>query len=559
MMRGEQLSLLEEARASGEDFEWYPTTGAMLDAVARDLRGEFEERGEARTFSILDIGAGDGNALEVLCRLTRNDGQRYAMEKARALVDALPRDVFVIGTDFHEQTLIDKRVDVIFCNPPYSEFLLWARRIVAEANCRVVYLVVPRRWKEDGALAEVIRRRCSLRDVDEEEDRSYRRFRGKCEVLASMSFQGSEYRESRAEVDVLKLRFDTDGDRPSTDPFDLWFEENFKIDADAGKEDKHASEERRRAEIRDLARGRNLIERLEELYREDLRKLIAIYKALETFNHNLFHELDIQISQVKETLRTKIAGLKNLYWQELFNNLSSITDRLSFASRERLLKKLTEHTSVDFSAANAYAVVVWAVKNANAYFDDQLRELYLSLADKENIRNYKSNRKMVEDGWRYQKREQTHFTLDYRLVLNRWHCFSRESYERYEYPNGLHRDVHNTLDDICTVAKNLGFDVATRSRDLAWAPGEKNVFCFSDGSPFMDVRAFLKGTIHVRVDQGFMRKLNVEASRLFGWVKSAKEAAEETGIGEAEELFGTNFRFTSVPLLASEGGGDGEG
>ena len=50
-----------------------------------------------------------------------------------------------------------------------------------------------------------------------------------------------------------------------------------------------------------------------------------------------------------------------------------------------------------------------------------------------------------------------------------------------------------------------------------------------------------------------MRKLNVEAARLNGWVKSPAEAAEETGIKNAAELFGTNFKLKSIPLLTAPG------
>ena len=48
---------------------------------------------------------------------------------------ALPIYVVIIGSDFHEQTLIDKKVDLIFCNPPYSEFELWTKQIIDWKSC----------------------------------------------------------------------------------------------------------------------------------------------------------------------------------------------------------------------------------------------------------------------------------------------------------------------------------------------------------------------------------------------------------------------------------------
>jgi len=554
-------NLLESVKLSGQDFEWYPTTRKMLEVVAKDIRREFDEYGRGdTTYSVLDIGAGNGSALKILRELTNNDGDAYAIEKAKLLIDALPADVFVIGTDFHMQTLIDKQVDVIFCNPPYSEYETWMQRIVAEANCKLLYMVVPERWKSNKVVAAMIGRRCGAvklegLDLDEDTLRTCERANGKTEVLASMSFEDSEFRQARAQIDIVKIRFQDKGYHGrrelETDPFDIWFESTFAIAADKGKgiEDSKSSAEA----LHELVQGQNLIERLEELYHDDFGELLETYRALEKLDPKLFKELGVDLAQVKGGLKAKVAGLKNLYWQELFGNLEMITARLTSASREKLLRKLTEHTSIDFTAANAYAVVVWAIKNANAYFDNQLLELYLALADRENIRNYKSNKKLIEDGWRYQRKEYSHYTLDYRLVLERHSCFSEASYDRYDFPNGLSRSVHALLNDICTVAENLGFHVATSSMTIKRTPGRREEFYLADGRLFMDVRAYKKGTVHIRVDQDFMRKLNVEAARLNGWVKSPAEAAEETGINNAAELFGTNFKLKSIPLLTAPG------
>ncbi|MDD5305136.1 MAG: class I SAM-dependent methyltransferase, partial [Elusimicrobia bacterium] len=459
-----QTDLLARVRAAGEDFEWYPTTKAMLEVVAKDIRKEIgdEYSRDDPSYSILDIGAGNGSALQILRELTKNTGEQYAIEKSRILIDALPADVFVVGTDFHEQTLIDKRVDVVFCNPPYSEYEQWMQKIVAEANCRLVYLVVPRRWKDDKIVERMIARRCGTiddSDIDVGDDvrKAWRRSNGKIETLASMDFEHSEYREARAKIDIVKIKFQDQGYRNAeltVDPFDLWFEGTFKINADAPDE---VEDSRSRAEeLHDLVKGQNLIERLEELYRADLDALLGTYHELEEFDYALFKELGVDLKQVRGGLKAKIEGLKNLYWKELFGNLDAITSRLTSRSREKLLGKLTAHTSIDFTATNAYAVVVWAIKNANAYFDQQLLEVYMTLADKDNIRNYKSNMRMVSDHWRYEDKDFSHFALDYRLVIDHHKAFSGDG--SYDKPNGINRRAHAFLGDICTIAKNLGFD-----------------------------------------------------------------------------------------------------
>jgi hypothetical protein len=530
--------LLFAVKEAGEDFEWYPSTKKMLEAVANDMRREFDasHQENERCFSILDIGAGNGNALKVLCDLTKNNGPKYAIEKSRTLIDALPDDVFVTGTDFHQQTLIDKKVDVVFCNPPYSEYEAWMKRIVSEANCRVIYMIVPQRWKNNKAITSMVERRAETP-----------------EVLSSMSFEDSEYRTARAQVDILKIKIKSYGYRGvnlKEDPFDIWFEANFKINAKSGEGSKYVEKQSKKEKIRTLVKGQNLIERLEELYRADFDKLLHIYRSLEGLDCELFKELGADLNKIQEGLKLRIEGLKTLYWEELFDNLESITSRLSSKSREKLLKKLMDNTHVDFTADNVYAVVVWAIKNANKYFDSQLIELYREFSYTDNIRNYKSNHRLIEDGWRYQ-RDHTHYSLDYRLVLERYRCFSQESYERCEYPNGLSRTIHDLLNDICTIGKNLGFQVKTTSFDFEWEPGKQNAFYTSDGDLFMEVRAYKKGTVHVKCDKEFMKRFNIEAGRLNGWIKSPTEATQEIGIAEAAELFGTNFKLKSIKLLES--------
>ena len=236
-------------------------------------------------------------------------------------------------------------------------------------------------------------------------------------------------------------------------------------------------------------------------------------------------------------------------WQELFANLDTSTDRLTSASRKSMLKKLTAHTSIDFTASNAYAVVIWAIKNANAYFDRQLLEVYKDITSKETVQNYASNKRVVLDDWRYIKEEHSHYTLDYRLVLNRFHCFNPSNYGNYDYPNGLSKMAHDLLGDLSTVAENLGFHVVDKSMGFLWEPGSLERFHLADGSLFMDVRAFKKGTIHIRLNQEFMRKFNVEAGRLNGWLRSPAEAVRETGIEDAATYFGGNFKLTSLPML----------
>ncbi len=129
-------ALLEQLKAEGQDFEFYPTTREMVEAIWNHRRDKWidctgyhvRNLGE-----VLDIGCGTCNFRrwvdDLNAPLKASDdrdivhiARYYVMEKSRILLDKLDAQTVVLGTDFWESTLIDKPVDTIFCNPPYSEY-----------------------------------------------------------------------------------------------------------------------------------------------------------------------------------------------------------------------------------------------------------------------------------------------------------------------------------------------------------------------------------------------------------------------------------------------------
>lgn len=545
-------TLINNLKQANQDFEFYPTTKTMIKTILDDFNNSH--------FSMLDIGAGNGNVFNIIDELNFNDKNgytkylitKYAIEKSKLLIQAMPEDIFVIGTDFHYQTLIDKKVDIIFCNPPYKEYVFWTEKIIKEANTKIIYLIIPQRWKNQPQILEAIKKRTK------DNHKGY-------EVLGSFDFEDSEFRQSRAKIDIVKITLQDDnsyrGERLEVDPFDLWFDENFKINADKKTEYDYEDTQKRADKIHELAKGQNLIERLEELYQKDLKDLLDTYKSIENLNADILKELDINVEGVKKGLKLKIEGLKNLYWQELFNNMTVLTNKLTFDSRKNMLETLTSHTQIDFTIDNAYAVVIWAIKNTNKYIDNQLCQVYKEMTEPKNVINYKSNKKMIDDSWRYSRHNNnhTHYVLDYRIVCERCICFNPSSYGDYGYPNGLSKNVHNFLSDICVIGKNLGFDVLSSSMDFQWNPGEENYFKFYNNNQseiFMKVRTYKKGTVHLKINQEFMKAFNIEAARLNGWIKSPQDIINETDINSqtAIKYFKTNCQLllVNIKLLNKE-------
>lgn len=549
---------IQQLKSENQDYEWYPTTKEILQAIACDIKSN---RHDNDIMSILDIGAGDGSSLNTMADILKGKTIiKYAIEKSEILISKMNPDIYIIGTDFNNQTLIDKQVDVIFCSPPYSEYTEWAEKIINESNCRTLYLVIPRRWKDNDRMKKAIDRRNAFH-----------------QVIGSFNFIESEYRQARAEIDIIRIWHETVSYFNTNlihDPFDLWFEDNFKFNTDA---DKYKDKEDKKQKIHEIVKGQNLIESLVELYKKEFDNLINNYRKLGELDSDILKELDVNVKGLREGLKLKISGLKNLYWNELFENLKVITNRLTSKYRKLLcdelmysgtdsinnekLKKMNRQTSIDFTIENIYAVILWVIKNSNKYIDKQIKDVYESLSCKENIENYKSNHVMYDDEWRYNmdlKHEHKvckyRLKLDYRLVVKRSKTINTD-YSK----NKLTESAIDFLNDIMIVAENLGFTgceylpIVYSDQNNGWEYGTEYEFKYN-GGVLMACRFYKNGNMHIKPNQEFIRKFNVEAARLNGWIKSPREYADETGesFDKVSKDYGCNLviQKNNIGLLA---------
>lgn len=550
-MQTGQLALLDEMRSTDQDFEWYPTTSEIIECMSHHLLNV------GRYDSILDVGAGNGKVLKAVADYAKAHKERsyidlFAIEKSRPLLDTLDPNIAIVGTDFWEQTLVDKKVDVVFSNPPYSEFAQWSEKVIREANCGKVYLVIPSRWKDNVLIAEALTAR-----------------QARTTVLGSFDFLSSEDRQARAKVDLVfvDLRFYSDkhdmhrDDALMVDPFDMWASDHFNLrhsDLAGDKISAHEQAQRAKADFEvkldhQLVIGKNLIDAMHELYLADMDKLIKTYQDVSAMDHDLMRELDVSVPSVLASLKLRIKGLKDLYWGQLFEHYEPVISRLTTKSRDKMLSTLREKTNIDFTASNAYAVTVWAIKNANNFFDTQLIKLFEDMLERANVVNYKSNQRVFgENTYRYSHREfldnATHVKLEYRIVCEYIGGIDEDHWNR-DRNRGLRQNAYDFLNDVLTVAHNLGFlRNDSMSRHL-FVSGQKETFYYHrlNNAPqvLMEVRAFKNGNLHIKFSPDFMLALNVEVGRLKGWIHNAQQAADELGedINEVAKVFRSSFQL----------------
>lgn len=540
--------LVKQIKENQEDFEWYPTTDVIVDAVAKYLSSK---DGEV-IHSILDIGCGNGSFFEKLDKteyfydpnksgydsrkLVRNY-KKYGIEKSNILAEQLPEDVILLGSDFYTNTLIDKKVDVIFCNPPYSDYETWVEKIILQGNAEELIFVTPNRWQHSERIKYAI------------EKRKMETF-----VIGTFDFKDAE-RVARCTVDVYSVhakgvlygnrRYKGD----TTDPFDTWFEETFKFNAEKSKSDTYYEEQKKKeAKKNEIIANGDTAEMLVKFYNDDMEKLYNNYRSLEKLDPEIFAELKVDVNMLKESLKSRLQGLKQLYWDMLFKKYDKITCRLTTEGKKRVIQKLQDDTTIDFTLENIFQLTMWIIRHSNTLYDEQLTDLFFKLCDTENIERYKSNKRWNDDEWKYLKEHITEYgrvrkdrvktlkfiQLDYRIVVTAWKNFDCDWSK-----NRLSEDCLDFLYDLSVIASNLGFDVDMELPENKWEDvdigdwSNKNIYT-KTGELFCNIKLYKNGNRHLKFNPDFMKKLNVEMARINGWIQNKEEAEEELGLNRAE-------------------------
>ena len=523
-----QLNLLiEELKENKQDFELYPSTEEMIRVVYDSCQKHYG------VHSVLDIGCGTCNFLKYWKSFLEKEGRScglsyFVMEKSKILLERLPKEAICLGTDFETNSLIDKPVDAIFCNPPYSKYVEWTTRIINESNCQYVYLIIPQRWKDNVEIQSALKA-CNSTAI----------------VLDSFDFLDAE-RQARAKVDVVYI---DKRNCPRNKNFDMWFDSCFPME-ERKKQSEYQEECDKKTELKNkLVSAENKIEMLISLYNEELNTFQKHFKSIADMDADVLQSINVNKFVVKEALKNKIAGLKSRYWREVFDQLPEITSRLTSETKEKFYNRYQDILSVDFNYDNIYALLIWVCKNASAYYDEQLVEWFKTFTSPDNILKYKSNQKVFKRNEWYNKRfdepnSVSHYCLSYRIVCDR-NLFN----SRYSWEDGLTNMRSQTVvNDLCALANNLGFLVG--EKEYPSMRGEKYYIYDVEGKPLIEYKVYQNGNTHFKLDKEFCKAMNVEVSRILGWIQTkediAKEFPDELAKG-AEKYFGK-----SVSLIGSQ-------
>lgn len=542
--------LLQDLRDTNQDYEWYPTTNEILHAVVKHCESLFLIR-RSDSLTVLDVGCGDGKALMALRKGLGIPMTLLGIEKSERLRMAAPCDVLFIGTDFMQQTLFDKKVHLLFCNPPYSDFVRWTCKILRECSAPYMFLVIPQRWRDNADIQELVTK-----------------MKYKVQTVGSFSFENAEDRKARAEVDVLCVQPPSrNSDVSSTTMFEDMFGEyvrGWKSDAQTVSATPQLDGVRARRSMDNstaIVSSVGYLDMLVDCYVKDMVRLHDAFRKITSIDIGVLKELDLNPDRVLELLRLKIENTKLQYWKEVFDNCEGVNKRVVSKLRNSMLNTLKSFNHCDFTRDNVDAVLMWVLKNAQANIDEQLVMVHVKMTYEANVKLYKSNRRVFQHhDWRRMRCNDdtavSHYALEYRVVLDSCGGIYTGDYA-WEGRQGLTTYGWETLEDLIIVARNLGFDAS----DNVWQPpgdwqsGVAREICYTPAGEttprvLMRVKAFKNGNMHINFCPKFMLAFNVEFGRLRGWLHDGDEAASELDNEEAREMFERLSRRPGLPQLA---------
>jgi hypothetical protein len=519
------LAILEDLKTNNEDFEWYPTTSEIIKCIVEDYH---ENHSITSSSSILDIGAGDGRVLKEFQNLGFDNC--YAIEKSPILINQLVKHALVIGTNFHEQTLLDKNMDIIFCNPPYSEYETWMHRIIAECGSTLLYFVVPERWQDNNNnIQQIIKER-----------------KGEVTILGNYDFLNAD-RQARAKVHVLKIKCKTD----SNDLFDKFFDKTFGELTEVFYHNDIKNDKESENNVETVEEG---IPRLVQLYNHEFERIKNNYNKIATLDMSVLTELNCTINSIKTLLRNKIIKNNDVYWGKIINNMTKVTERLNSKNRNAILERIKKNANIDFTIENIYSILTWVLENANNYVDSQIIDIFERLSYSDNIIKYKSNDKVFnKNQFRYYRGESDMgaFKLDYRLVIPGAGLDSSALSWGSERLSNYGRNI---LMDLFVVARSFGYVMDLGDDRLgyggSWEGRKSEEFFAHDGTLIVEAKPFKNGNMHIRLGQRFALLLNIAIGKLKGWIHNPQQAADDLQEPEAAEAYTYSHKMGKQLLIA---------
>ncbi|WP_339343481.1 DUF4942 domain-containing protein [uncultured Psychrobacter sp.] len=537
----------ENPNEINEDSSWGLTTDEMLEAIATDISKAAGHIGNYN--SVLDVGAADGSVLKSKALALRGYAiKKYGIEKAADQVCGWDDNITFVGGDLFENTLVNKDADVIFSHPPYNEFDLWAEKIINESYAKVNYLILPKQWKESQKITDALQERGFVATVILESDvlNHNQSISLNVDVIRVVSAERMD-KDFMIKTLSRNSSYEEEGIRNGKYPFTMHYLPNsggtrkefsklfpnvakLTTNDSAYKDYVEAAEKAKLLE-KDVFNSNETLADMVDSYIKAQESIFANYKKIDGLGDDLLLELNININIIESKLTERLDALKKSYWNAFAEYYKPINACLTSEYRAKLYSKvIKDNKEIDFTVSNALTVASLVIDAANQYQNEQVLSFFYTLSCQENIKTYKSNQKVFEDGdWRYRNKNDK-YTLDYRFIK----CSICGSIS--DWNDDIDTDkASDVIQDLCVIAKLVGVKGTIiypdlRNPDSEVKYGTKLTAGVREGDSTSDlftIKFYKNGNQHLALSKDFILRLNIYVGKLLGWVTNATQAFDE--------------------------------
>lgn len=530
--------LVQTIKANDQDYEFYPTTDEIIQCIVAKVASRYNDY-----VNILDVGCGNGKTLQKLGRYLSNANsglhsthvtKLLGIEKSGALRGVCSADIAIIGCDFLQSNLTNRKLGFVFCNPPFSEFEWWVYKLVDECDCNDLVMVLPKRWSESSQISDIMQKRGVT-----------------AEVLGSFDFLDAE-RSARAEVDVIRIK----GLKRKTSYFSEVLKDTIKDEDFINWKTYNSRKSQEKTDLKSkledkegnlLVTGDDYVQMLVNLYNDELDKLKKLLEALGNIPTDVFYELNCDFEKLLKVVEDKYSDIDKRYWQEVITRLAPITKRLITKERQELLDYVNE-LQLDFNAENLYHAVIVCIKAVNINVDKQVLSVYNKLIEDCNVEAYKSNKRVFSDD-NINTKQPSKLKLSCRVVkqLTGLRCGCSGIWKN---DTKLTESCRDFLSDLVVIIKNLGYSLDSEVylqefQNAHWynnryIAGEKNYIMGNYGKlqniAIVEFKFFKNGNIHFKFNSDFLLKLNVIKGKLEGWLHDKNDVMQEFNVKETEAM-----------------------
>jgi hypothetical protein len=461
--------------------------------------------------AFLDIGAGDGRVLNFL-----DARKKYGIEAAGTQADDLIRKgIFLIGRNYWDVSLIEQEYSLIYSNPPFSVFERWVNKILTECNFRLLYLVMPVRWKNQKEITKELER-CEASVVGEFDfSKADREARGRVNLVRV----NARWVKNEAEKYCFQETIE--------DAFSRWVRE-YVADFSNVPNSNYESERFEGDEKNALKLKLSPIDQLVEDYENEKETLRRSFSMIGKLPQDVIKMLGQDKASMLEIIKQSIKGLKSKYWRAAFNKLEPVNKRMTQKTRDNIFREIEEFKTLDFNTDNIYSIIIWIINNCNIGILDQIGEVFDAMTSKEYIEGYKSNRHWIKSDWRNTDRDWEYkklpprwkLGLDYRIVVSTYFSFY---------------DKNSVIDDFIVICRNLGFPISPACQPDYSLHSTEQKFYTEDGELAFTMRYYTGNkNAHLKINKKLLMKFNIEAAKIRKWLSDPDDVAEEFNISQEE-------------------------